>query len=414
MKKKIISAVLAAALVMTSSIPAFATPNQEVLENQQKYEELTQKIDKITGEIVAISEEIEPLLVTIENNKTQMEEIKIEVKNTEKEISTTKVEIQETEEVLGKRVRELYKSGGQGSYLMLLFSADSFNDLISKLDSTSRLVNIDKKVVKELVDKQENLNKKITTLDEKNKELVKINEQNEETLKSFEAKKSEQEALVEKVKTEQAVFERDYLAVSERKLVEHQIGIIENSASSLEELEGAISQLRDIRDNQIKSLIVIEEINGYIETAKVTVAEMQAALEAERAAENAAENAPVVNRGSNSTSSNAIVNYAYGYLGTPYVWGGTTPNPGFDCSGFTSYVFREAAGIEITRTTGSQMGVGTPVSYDDLQVGDLVFTYGGGHVGIYIGGGSYIHAPQPGDNVKVSPVTSFYTARRVL
>lgn len=426
MKKKIISAVLAVALVMTSSIPAFATPNQEVLENQQKYEELTKKIDEITGKIVALSAEIEPLLVTIENNKTQIEEIKIEVKNTEKEIESTKEEIQTTEEILGKRVRELYKSGGQGSYLMLLFSADSFNDLISKIESTSRLVSIDKKIVNELVEKQESLDKKIASLDEKNKELVSINEQNEKSLKDFEVKKSEQEKLVEEAKSEQAVFERDYLAVSERKLVEYQVGIIEDSTSSLENLQSAISQLRDIRDNQIKSSIVVEEINEYIETAKVKVEEIEVALEAERlaaaaaATDNAdAESTPTPNRGTSSgstssASTSSVVNYAYGFLGTTYVWGGTTPSPGFDCSGFTSYVFRNAAGMEITRTTGSQMGVGTPVSYDDLQVGDLVFTYGGGHVGIYIGGGNYIHSSQPGDVVKVSPVTSFYTARRVL
>jgi peptidoglycan hydrolase CwlO-like protein len=419
MKKKIISAVLAVALVMSSSIPAFATPNQEVLENQQKYEELTKKIDEITGEIVALSAEIEPLLVTIENNKTQMEEIKIEVKNTEKEIESTKEEIQKTEEILGKRIRELYKSGGQGSYLMLLFSADSFNDLISKIESTSRLVSIDKKIVKELVEKQESLNKKIASLDEKNKELVSINEQNEKSLKECEVKKAEQEKLVQEVKAEQAVFERDYLAVSERKLVEYQVGIIEDSTSSLENLQNAISQLRDIRDNQIKSSIVVEEINGYIETAKVKVEEIEAALEAERLAAAAAAATPTPNRGTSSASTSSaststVVNYAYGFLGTDYIWGGTTPSPGFDCSGFTSYVFRNAAGIEITRTTGSQMGVGTPVSYDDLQVGDLVFTYGGGHVGIYIGGGNYIHSSQPGDVVKVSPITSFYTARRVL
>lgn len=411
MKKKIISAVLAVALVMTSSIPAFATPNQEVLESQQKYEELTQKIDEITGKIVALSAEIEPLLVTVENNKVQMEEIKIEVKNTEKEIESTREEIQKTEEVLGKRVRELYKSGGQGSYLMLLFSADSFNDLISKIESTSRLVGIDKKIVNELLEKQESLDKKIASLDEKNKELVSINEQTQKTLEEFEVKKVEQEKLVAQAKVEQAVFERDYLAVVERKLVEYQVGVVQDSASSLDSLQSAISQLRDIRDNQIKSLIVAEEINEYIESAKVKVAEIQAAEEAEKLA------SVTPNRGTtsgSSASSNSIVNYAYGFLGTTYIWGGTSPDPGFDCSGFTSYVYRNAAGMEITRTTGSQMGVGAVVSYDDLQVGDLVFTYGGGHVGIYIGGGSYIHASQPGDVVKVSPVTSFYTARRVL
>lgn len=77
-----------------------------------------------------------------------------------------------------------------------------------------------------------------------------------------------------------------------------------------------------------------------------------------------------------SASGNAIVSYAYNFIGTPYVYGATGPDT-FDCSGFTSYVYANAAGINITRTTYSQMGVGTPVSYDQLQPGDLVFTYGG-------------------------------------
>lgn len=403
MKKKILSAVLATTLLATFSMPAFATPQQEVIENQQEYDRLTKKIDEINGEIYALNMQIEPLIETMENNQKQMDEIEVEVENTKKEIETSKEEIKKTEEVLGKRVRELYKSGGQASYLTLLFSAESFNDLLTKIEATSRLVSIDKKIVNELADKQEKLDNKIKSLDEKSAELTKINEENAKTLKEFEVKKSEQEKLVEEAKVEQEKFEKDFLAVSERKLIQAQIAVIQDSSSSMSDLQSAISQLRNIRDNQIKSSIVEEEINEYIETAKAKVAEMEAELEAQ--------NKP--NRGEVSATGNAIVDFAYGYLGTPYVYGATGPNS-FDCSGFTSYVYRNAAGVEITRTTYSQMGVGTAVSYDELQPGDLVFTYGGDHVGIYVGGGSYIHAPQPGDSVKVSPVTSFYTARRVL
>lgn len=403
MRKKILSAVLATTLLATFSMPAFATPQQEVIENQQEYDRLTKKIDEINGEIYALNMQIEPLIETMENNQKQMDEIEVEVENTKKEIETAKEEIKKTEEVLGKRVRELYKSGGQASYLTLLFSAESFNDLLTKIEATSRLVSIDKKIVNELEDKQEKLDNKIKSLDEKSAELTKINEENAKTLKEFEVKKSEQEKLVEEAKVEQEKFEKDFLAVSERKLIQAQIAVIQDSSSSMSDLQSAISQLRNIRDNQIKSSIVEEEINEYIETAKAKVAEMEAELEAQ--------NRP--NRGEVSATGNAIVDFAYGYLGTPYVYGATGPNS-FDCSGFTSYVYRNAAGVEITRTTYSQMGVGTAVSYDELQPGDLVFTYGGDHVGIYVGGGSYIHAPQPGDSVKVSPVTSFYTARRVL
>ena len=134
MKKKVLSALLTATLLFSIGMPAFATPNEEVIENQAKYDELTAKIDEITGQVYALDAEIEPLMETIENNKSEVEEIKIEVENTEKEIETTKVDIEKSEEVLGKRIREFYKSGGQVNYLTLLFSAESFNDLISKTD----------------------------------------------------------------------------------------------------------------------------------------------------------------------------------------------------------------------------------------------------------------------------------------
>lgn len=100
---------------------------------------------------------------------------------------------------------------------------------------------------------------------------------------------------------------------------------------------------------------------------------------------------------------NSIVDIAKRYLGTPYRWGGTTPN-GFDCSGFTSYVYRQA-GYSLPRTSFGQSRAGATVSRSNLRPGDLV--YGPGHVGIYVGGGSYIHAPQPGQSVKISPMSHF-------
>ena len=402
MKKRILSIVIAGALTITSVTPVFATPNEEVIENQQKYEELNRKIDDIQGKIYNLNEQIAPLAEKVDNNKKQIDAIEEEINNTNKEIEASKIEIEEKEEVLGKRLRELYKSGGQGSYLTLLFSAESFSDLITKIDSASRLVNIDKKIVKDLLEKKEKLDEKVASLEEKSNEIAKINEETNKVLSEFEDKKKEQEVLIAAAQAEQEKFDAEYLSVAERSLVEYQIGIL-GSSNDIEELQSAISQLRNIRDEQLKSPTVIEEVNNSIEAAKIKVADLQAQQEAA--------NRP--NRGQSSATGNAIVDYAYGFIGTPYVYGATGPNA-FDCSGFTSYVFRNAAGIEISRTTYSQINVGTPVSYGELQPGDLVFTYGLDHVGIYVGGGQYIHAPQPGQSVKVSPVTSFYAARRVL
>lgn len=104
-------------------------------------------------------------------------------------------------------------------------------------------------------------------------------------------------------------------------------------------------------------------------------------------------NMPEVSRGSNYISRR-IINSSLNYIGVPYVFGGTTPS-GFDCSGFTSYVFANA-GIYLPRTADAQFDAGMPISKSELRAGDLVFfqtyTWGASHVGIYLGDNQFIHA----------------------
>lgn len=107
-----------------------------------------------------------------------------------------------------------------------------------------------------------------------------------------------------------------------------------------------------------------------------------------------------------------IIGGAVEYLGTPYAWGGTSPN-GFDCSGLAQYLYAKV-GIQIPRTTYDQFKGGLSVPQNQLQAGDLVFFKGGdsqgglpGHVGIYVGNGMMIDAPHPGSVVRVESVRSF-------
>ena len=103
-----------------------------------------------------------------------------------------------------------------------------------------------------------------------------------------------------------------------------------------------------------------------------------------------------------------VVGIAMRYLGVPYVWGGSTPR-GFDCSGFVAYVFAQI-GVSLPHSSYAMFGMGTPVSIGELQPGDLVFFTGASHMGIYIGGGQFIHSPHTGDVVKISSLSGYYSS----
>lgn len=103
-----------------------------------------------------------------------------------------------------------------------------------------------------------------------------------------------------------------------------------------------------------------------------------------------------------------VVDYALTFLGNPYVYGGSDPNTGTDCSGFTSYVLEHAGGVDMNRSSRSQATQGTQVSAEQMQPGDLVFYANGSrinHVGLYIGDGQIVHASTERTGIKISPWT---------
>ena len=115
-----------------------------------------------------------------------------------------------------------------------------------------------------------------------------------------------------------------------------------------------------------------------------------------------------------------VVISAIGLEGTPYRYGGNTPESGFDCSGLIGYVYRNAAGITLPRSTREMINLRVPsVGRDDLQSGDLVFfaTNGGGnvtHAGIYVGEGRFVHAPSSGGTVRLDHLTQAYWQKSYL
>lgn len=116
------------------------------------------------------------------------------------------------------------------------------------------------------------------------------------------------------------------------------------------------------------------------------------------------------------TTGVEVVEYAKQYLGYKYVSGGASPEAGFDCSGFTTYVYKHF-GISLARTSSAQNKNGVAVEKSDLQPGDLVVFNNDantaiGHVGIYIGDGNFIHASNPSDGVKITTLTTGYYQKR--
>ena len=112
-------------------------------------------------------------------------------------------------------------------------------------------------------------------------------------------------------------------------------------------------------------------------------------------------------------SSNDILFRAIGLVGTPYHWGGNTPQSGFDCSGLVVYVFREIAGVALPRTTQEMYAFDlAEVRRDRLQGGDLVFFNTAGrdvtHVGIYVGQDRFVHAPNEGGTVRLDYLSNVY------
>lgn len=123
---------------------------------------------------------------------------------------------------------------------------------------------------------------------------------------------------------------------------------------------------------------------------------------------------PPVYRELTPQESSNIAIHALGLVGTPYRYGGNTPQGGFDCSGLIGYVYRSQAGVAPPRTVAQLDGFGEPVDARSVRTGDLVI-FGSGrpnHAGIYVGEGRFVHAPSSGGEVRLDRLDSRYWARQ--
>ena len=274
---------------------------------------------------------------------------------------------------LSERLVQLYVNGGESSTVELLLGAESLDDLLSRLDAVERVSDQDARVLREV--------------------------------KAFKSEVSARKLRLERARKAQAtiVAERS----SQRSSIESQLRERQRMLTSI---KGEIAQIEAAEARRQARLVAQARAR-----LAATSVRRQAQSEAVAPQSQAAIAAPAPSEPSVSATPAPAARYggavgvAMQFLGVPYRWGGADPS-GFDCSGLIMYAYAKI-GVSLPHNAAMQYGLGTAVSKDELQPGDLVFFNGLGHNGMYIGGGQFIHAPHSGDVVKISGLSESWYAQ---
>lgn len=366
MHKKSLKLFVTMAMTVMVSTTVFAAPTEADLSNTKKeltnvqnaYNAADNNYDKLNTDIQMLEASMLDVSEKQKKIKIDIENKQLEIKKSEKEVEAAKKKVEETQDLFNKRVRIMYKSGNETA-INIVFEAKSFGDMIDRIEGIKTIAKYDKQVLKELSDQKAELEYKKASLEEESKALVGMQQQLDSSMANLKKDMTNHEVLVAKAEALKAQYSDQLEATKEE----------------------------------------YNTINAYILEQK--------------------SKAPKYNPsgGAANLSANSIVAYASNFMGTKYVWGGTTPS-GFDCSGYVQYVYAHF-GIRITRTTYTQIHDGWEVSADQLKPGDLVF-FGSRsaphHVGMYVSDGWFIHAPRTGDVIKVSKLSTrsdFCMARRI-
>jgi len=205
------------------------------------------------------------------------------------------------------------------------------------------------------------------------------------------------------------------LAKLRTQLIEDKAKAVDAVAAKAREkakVEGLLSQRQAVLDSassELKGLLKAQQEREAAAAAAAAAAARQRQAAAAVASSSPTTVAPTAGAAAVSLPSGSgnaqAASVALQYLGTPYVWGGSAPG-GFDCSGLASYAYAQI-GKSVPHYTGAIWNAFPQVPSDQLQTGDLVFFHGLGHVGIYLGGDQFVHAPHTGDVVKVSQLSTY-------
>lgn len=421
MKKKLVAIALAGTILATSIVTPFTAQADEILTKIQQQETKISELDSkqntaeenlsaITAEVDAAEKRAETLLAN--RVKTQDEIVALQ-----EDIAELQVVIAQREEQLDEQARSVQVNGSNENYLNFIVASESFTDLVSRIDVVSKMVSANKELVEKQVADQKAVEEKKNKTEENLNEINAMAMELEQLKGDLQVKKIEQESAVAALAAEKATAESDrqmFLAQKEEAdqraaaeaaaIAAAEVAAATAAQASSEESSTAASSV-DIASNTVASSESAAPVQTVVSTPVAESAPVVSAPAAVAPVVTApVVAAPVVTAPALSAPTGDVVSIAAKYIGVPYVWGGKTPS-GFDCSGFTSYVFREAYGIEIGGYTVPQENSGTQIAVSAAQAGDLIFWGSRGatyHVAIYVGGGQYIHAPAPGQTVTYS------------
>jgi len=286
--------------------------------------------------------------------------IESNLRENKQELRLAKSNLRHAQKMLNAHLVEIYTSGGsQDAGLEVLLGATSMDDLIARIDTMNRVSDQSTTVLQQV--------------------------------KTFRARVKEQRARLQTAHVQQAKLVAQRSA--EKASIEGQLASRQQMLSSI---KSEIQQMQAAEQQRQAELAA--QARARLSSNGVTVLNASAGA--------VTQPAPVYTPP--PSKYGGVVGIAMQYLGVPYVYGGSSPS-GFDCSGLVMYVFGQI-GVSLPHNAAAQYGYGMPVSRDQLQAGDLVFFNGLGHVGIYIGGGQFIHAPHTGDVVKISSLSGWYSS----
>lgn len=264
MYKKLLPLLISFLFVFCSSSPVFAanSPQDVITANKAKYNELSSKIVEISKEVSQLSQDIEKLKADISRNQSDIANIEAEIKAKEVELNKLNDELKKTQEIANKRLNALYKNSYSKSTLSLILTANGFSDLLTKLEATQKIAELDKKLLSELQESKDAVSKNMDKLTEKKQELEKLKNENTKNLTELNTKKSDLENLIAQFNKEKEAAAA-LIAENEEKLISHSISVIDSDSSSIGNLKDAVSTLKSLAP-QISTNSVKEKAEKYI------------------------------------------------------------------------------------------------------------------------------------------------------